>query len=490
MQLSQILNAIGGAHAECSPILVISGAPGINSDLKGDPQPLIHHSVYKDDDFQMRIMDEVTVQSASIKNPATAVQDIDRVLDSIKTLSRPGYLQIPRDRIARELPFPIESVCSPMIPSVMNGDNLVTSHVHKERAAVLLDWMRSRERPVVLAGIHIQRYKMQGMLLKVLEKEGWMCATSLTGKTLIAESHPLSLGIYNGAMTADGVREDVENSDGVLMLGFPMQDIDTGMFTTNIPKENLACVDMKTGLVWSHSNGEEAKDELLLPPLLLKEWSDAAPPRRKSTLRMSLSPKRPAGPFVPTDSNTTLRRVIEAVGSVLVDEKTVLLAEVGDALFASAGIHMPFENSFLTSGFWCSLGFVLPGAIGAWYADKERRPVVLIGDGSFLMSAIECAPLARYNVPAVVIVLDNEGYGTERPMIDGEFNDIQPVDHAMLAISYGFKKAHRVTTENELFDALKDVLEVVDGPTLLSVKLGRFDFSDALKNLTSRIPAK
>jgi TPP-dependent 2-oxoacid decarboxylase len=106
------------------------------------------------------------------------------------------------------------------------------------------------------------------------------------------------------------------------------------------------------------------------------------------------------------------------------------------------------------------------------------------------MSAIECAPLARYNVPAVVIVLDNEGYGTERPMIDGEFNDIQPVDHAMLAISYGFKKGYRVTTENELLDALKDVLEAVDGPTLLSVKLGRFDFSDALKNLTSRIPAK
>jgi indolepyruvate decarboxylase len=100
------------------------------------------------------------------------------------------------------------------------------------------------------------------------------------------------------------------------------------------------------------------------------------------------------------------------------------------------------------------------------------------------MSAIECAPLARYNVPAIVIVLDNEGYGTERPMIDGEFNDIQPVDHAMLALAYGFKKAHRVTTELELLAALEDVNTIVDGPTLLSVKLGRFDFSDSLMKLT------
>ena len=224
----KILNAIGGAHAECSPILVISGAPGINSDMKGNPNPLHHHTVYKGDDFQSRMFNEVTVASASVRNAATAVQDIDRVLDCIITYSRPGYLSIPRDRIARELPFPISSV-STSISNQMNADNLITSEVHKERASILLDWMRSRQRPVVLAGVHIQRYKMQRLLLSVLEKEGWMCATSLTGKTLIAESHPLSLGIYNGAMTSEGVKVDIENSDGVLMIGFPMQDIDTGI---------------------------------------------------------------------------------------------------------------------------------------------------------------------------------------------------------------------------------------------------------------------
>ena len=177
----------------------------------------------------------------------------------------------------------------------------------------------------------------------------------------------------------------------------------------NIPKENLVCVDMITGLTWAHSDGAEAKDELLLPHLLLKIWSEAAAPREKSRRRLSLSPKKPHSPFVPEERETTLRRLIEAVGSVLVDEKTILLAEVGDALFSSADLHLPFENSFLTSGFWATLGFVLPGSIGAWYANKETRPIVLIGDGSFLMSAIECAPLARYNVPAMVIVLDNEG---------------------------------------------------------------------------------
>eukprot|EP00985_Skeletonema_marinoi_P007373 scaffold3224_cov129-Skeletonema_marinoi.AAC.1 len=224
----KILNAVGGAYAECSPVLVISGAPGINSDGKGGSQPLIHHSVINREIFK-------------------------------------HACSIPRDRIARELSFPISSVSSPMVPDRMNVENLLTSDLHKERAAILLDWMRSRERPVVLSGVHIQRYKMQDLFLQILEREGWMCATSLTGKTLIAESHPLSLGIYNGAMTSESVNEDIRNSDGILMIGFPMQDIDTGMFTMDIQEEKLARVDMNSGLTWAHSNGEEAKDELLLP---------------------------------------------------------------------------------------------------------------------------------------------------------------------------------------------------------------------------------
>jgi len=67
------------------------------------------------------------VASASLNSAATAVQDIDMVLDGIKTFSKPGYLQIPRDRIARELPFQISSVSSSMVPDRMKVENLLTS---------------------------------------------------------------------------------------------------------------------------------------------------------------------------------------------------------------------------------------------------------------------------------------------------------------------------------------------------------------------------
>ena len=103
------------------------------------------------------------------------------------------------------------------------------------------------------------------------------------------------------------------------------------------------------------------------------------------------------------------------------------------------------------------------------------------------MSANELATLARYHIPALVVVLDNGGYGTERPMLDGPFNDVQPVDHVALAGAYGFKAARRVQLEADLGLALSDLLAFNDGPTLLSVELKQGDVSDLLRNLTAAL---
>jgi len=80
--------------------------------------------------------------------------------------------------------------------------------------------------------------------------------------------------------------------------------------------------------------------------------------------------------------------------------------------------------------------------------------VVLLGDGSFLICTNELANLARYAIPALVIVLDNGGCGTERPIVDGPFNDLQPVAHRELALAMGFNAAERVVAMPQLLNAL------------------------------------
>jgi thiamine pyrophosphate-dependent acetolactate synthase large subunit-like protein len=113
-----------------------------------------------------------------------------------------------------------------------------------------------------------------------------------------------------------------------------------------------------------------------------------------------------------------------------------------------------------------------------------------VGDGALLMSAIELATLARYRIPALVVVMDNAGYGTERPMLDGPFNDVAPVDHRGLALAMGFQAARRVEKEGELWEALQSFLQVTEGPTLISAALDPLDASDALRNLTAALGKK
>jgi len=70
------------------------------------------------------------------------------------------------------------------------------------------------------------------------------------------------------------------------------------------------------------------------------------------------------------------------------------------------------------------MGFVVPAAIGAEIAHRALRPLVLVGDGAFQMTGVELSTALRQGLRPVVLVLNNGGYGTERHLLDGPFNDL------------------------------------------------------------------
>lgn len=468
----KVLNPVAGAYAERSPLLVISGAPGLR---ESDEHALLHHRI-RASDTQERFFKEVCAQTACLDSGRTAVDKILRVLEAMRRESRPGYLELPRDSLTRPVPRPLPPLSLPAPPQV--------AELHRRTGLAILEWLRSRQRPVVLAGVEIHRFGLQQALQELLEREGWPFATSLSGKSLLSEQHPQYLGVYEGAMGEAAVREVVEGSDGLLILGMPLSDLDTGVFTMELNAETCLRVEMERGLRWVRGD-----QDTLDPVTLLQVWREASAPARPSDHRPRVGP-RPAEPFLPVaDQAVTVRRLLLAVDSVLA-ESTVVLADTGDATFASLALHLKEANEYLNSGNWASLGFALPAAVGAWGAHPHQRPLVLVGDGALLMSAIELATLARYRIPALVVVMDNAGYGTERPMLDGPFNDVAPVDHVGLALAMGFLAARRVAREGELWEALQTFIRETAGPTLVSVALDPHDASDALRNLTTALGKK
>src|SRR5207302_6586202 len=116
-------------------------------------------------------------------------------------------------------------------------------------------------------------------------------------------------------------------------------------------------------------------------------------------------------------------RFFQRLDSFLTDN-TIVVADVGDALFGAADLFIHHRTEFLGPAYYASMGFAVPAAIGAAIANPQLRPLVLVGDGAFQMTGMELATAVRLGLKPIVIVLNNSGYGTERHMQDGPYNDV------------------------------------------------------------------
>jgi indolepyruvate decarboxylase len=171
---------------------------------------------------------------------------------------------------------------------------------------------------------------------------------------------------------------------------------------------------------------------------------------------------------------------------------------------------MHHDVGFIGQAFYLSIGYALPATLGASLADPARRPLALIGDGAFQMSAQELSSLCRRESNVILLLMNNDGYTTERVIHEGPYNDIQPWAYHRLPEIFGGGWGERVTTEVELDAALErargsnrgpaliEIMLELDaalerargsnrGPALIEIMLDRLDTSEALKRLGAEL---
>jgi len=141
---------------------------------------------------------------------------------------------------------------------------------------------------------------------------------------------------------------------------------------------------------------------------------------------------------------------------------------------------------FLAPAYYTSLGFSVPASLGAQLADPNLRPLVLVGDGAFQMTGMELGTIARFGLNPIVIVLNNRGYGTERPMKDGPFNDIPSWKFSRLPEIIGSGLGFEIRTENELESALNTCRDAREF-CILDVLIDPHDSSPALRRFTETL---
>jgi indolepyruvate decarboxylase len=278
-------------------------------------------------------------------------------------------------------------------------------------------------------------------------------------------------------LSPEHVVQRVEKADVLLSLGVMQTDLTLGAFTANIDHHRLILA-TDTEVTVGYCTYKDVPLWSFLPALVEAAKSesiaithDAIPVRAK---------------FVATDSLNSVERTVAALESHL-DERHGLLLDPGEALFSSVDMRVPTYAH--ASAYYATMGYAVPAALGVGIADPDRRPVVVVGDGAFSMTGLEVAACAFHGVNAIFVILDNSGYGTQRPILDGPFNDIPSLAVENLPSVMGTGLGWKVSYEHELDSALREAVDS-DQVCLIRVMVPKDARSPALSRLGAALAAK
>ena len=461
----KVANTTAQAFAEKSPVVVISGAPGTNERMKS---PLLHHKV-REFDTQLKVFEQLTVASTVINDPQTACREIDRVLNAALRHQRPVYIELPRDMISISV-NPYQQPREEMIPS--------DAQVLQEALHEAIDIINAAKKPVIIAGVELHRFGLQDILLRLLENTRIPVASTLLSKSVIRENHPQYLGVYEGAMGREEIRKYVESSDCLILLGTFMTDINLGIFTAHLEQgRSIYATSEKVSIHYHTYEGIYMEDFMRgLLKANIRRREDIDIPR----------PPSPVNPNPVFEKQITVEYLFQRLNAFL-DDNTVVIADPGDAMFAAIDMTIHSAARFLSPAYYTSLGFAVPASIGLQMAKPKLRPLVLVGDGAFQMSGMELATVARFDLNPIIVVLNNRGYGTERPMLDGGFNDIHLWQYSRIPEVLNAGKGFDVKTEDQLEEALQEARKNTDSFSILDVHIDPQDRSLALQRLTDAL---
>jgi indolepyruvate decarboxylase len=483
-----MVNAVAGSYAEHVPVLVISGGPGEEERKFGT---LIHHQA-RAIESQLTIYREVTAAARLIDDPRTAAEQIDDVVRTMWREQRPGYLEIHRDMVDRPIDVPsrIRDERRPLELPHSNPQKV------REAARDAAARLNRAQRPVVLVGIETYRFKAQREVLALCERLGAPVLVTMLSKGAVPMDHPLYMGVYMGTHSPTAIRRRVEDADLVLDLGSMVTDIES----VKQPLEgerSIRAVDRRVDVSFhsyndvglrdfvralldekprAHREKVEYHDNLPAPPRWLAELPAG---NGGSRARLGARARGAASASGATSARGGTVKVAEAllVLNRFLDGRDdfVVVAEAGDMLFAGIDVRVAGKAAYFAQGFYASMGFGVPGAMGIELG-LGKRPILLCGDGAFQMTGPEIAHARRHGLRPIVLLMNNGGWGIFRPVVKRQsILEIPPWPYAELARLWG-GQAERVSSGPELLAALRRA-EQAPSFALIEVMIGRTDLS-------------
>jgi acetolactate synthase-1/2/3 large subunit len=340
-----------------------------------------------------------------------------------------------------------------------------TTVPHPAHIAAAVELLSGAERPVILAGKGVHNAAAHEALRKVAEAWGVPVATTYKGKSAIAETHPLALGMAGtyGRPTANQV---VTEADVVLVIGAKVRTNDTAGGTLVHPgRQRVVQIDIEP-LHASWAVPAEVNligDARVVLDLILEASAGRLPApdllqRRAQALKARLDADSVAtDPGAAEDAAPVRPQRLARLLSEHLDSESNVCLDAGNnrvwmGLFA--GAQRPF--SYFAPGGLAGMGWALPAALGVKLARPTQPSVAVTGDGGFMMSVHALATAVELAIPITCVVMNDSGLGMVRQhqgdrVIASTFGS---TDHAAIARGFG-AEGYTVTHSKELPEILE-----------------------------------
>jgi indolepyruvate decarboxylase len=457
-----MINPVATAYAEKSPLVVISGAPGAAERTMGLG---LHHQV-KHFDSQMLIMREVTCAQCVLDDPATAAAEIARVLTAARYLSRPVYIEFPRDMVEADV-AEVPSFKPPI-------KNMAAA---KEAARQALKMLETKKQPAMLLGVEIRRYGLEKKVAKLASTLGIPVLTTFMGRGILAEVGAKTAGTYLGLAGDVATRRLVERADALLMLGVILCDTNFGVSKRQI--------DMRTSI---HAfDGAVHFEHHSYAGVILEAFVDALlAGAEKLGNAKPVTAAYPRG-LKPSKRKLLPHDVATAVNDFFADHGVMPIAsDMGDCLFTAMDIE---HTALLAPGYYATMGTGIPFGLGL-QAASGKRPLVLVGDGAFQMTGWELGNCRRLGLNPIVLLFNNTAWGMLKAFQkDTGYNDLDDWHFADHAETMG-GRGTRVSTPTQLIAALEQAHNDESCFQLIEIMLPADVFSRTLTRFTDTITSK
>lgn len=447
---ANMVNGVTHAWMDRSPLIAITD----------QYPPTIYATGLRQRLDQLALYDSVTKWNATI-GARTVRHTLRRAL-RVATAPPPGPVQLdlPSSETLQEaadLPAPV-----PLLPDV--------PPLRPDRAGLrpALDLLARARRPILLAGLGVL-WERAGLALTTLaEQLGAPVLTTTKAKGAIPEDHPLWAGVLIGGLIE---REIVGQADLIVAVGLDAVELQPKPWPYTAPVLALSSVRSTDALL-------PAAPELVgqLGPLLevLAEhapagvgWGEEAARNYQAALAAALD--------IPS-TGLAPQRLVEVARAVL-PRDTIATCDAGASRLLVVQKWRSYgPREFLTSNGLATMGYAIPGGLGARLAHPDRPVVCFTGDGGFLLAVAELHTAVRERLPIVVVVFDDQEIGLIR--VKQEIKGLVPygvglggIDWERLAQGLG-ADGTTVETEAALADALGAAVRS-GRPTVIGARIDR-----------------